>query len=267
MKKLLRILQFSKRQKFVLAVIFLSASLFVSEFYAGNINGLFIGVGLSVLTVIVLYLILRKDVKGSFYYPILILPFFYTLSCNLFYSLIPPRLFTKVLMTAIYAFGLYSMFLSHNIFAVSAIRTINLLRSARVVSFIITLLVAFFLIDVIFTLHYFLPVTMGATFIVFFILNFQSLWSYSLERTQLKEITLYSLFNALVLTELGIVLLLWPVNATIYSIFLIGMFYAYSGLLHAWFEKRLFKGLLWEYVWVAFLAIVLLLVFSQWGIY
>jgi hypothetical protein len=66
--------------------------------------------------------------------------------------------------------------------------------------------------------------------------------------------------------ELSIVLNMWPINASIYAIFITGIFYAYSGLCHAWLEKRLFRGILWEYVWVGFLSVIILIFFSRWGI-
>lgn len=266
MKRILKSLQFSKRQKFVIVVFLLSLLLFISEHFIGSISGLIIGFILSALTSLSLFLILRKDIKGTFFYPILLLPFLYTLSFNLFYSLIPQRFLTRIIITSVYAIGLYSLFLSHNIFAVSATRTINLLRSARVVSFIITVLVVFFFINIIFTLRYPLPLTLILIFILVFILNFQSLWIHNLDNTALKQLLVFSTFNSIAISELSIVLTIWPVNATIYAIFLSGMFYTYSGLSLAWIEKRLFKGILWEYVWVVFLSILMLLLFSRWGI-
>lgn len=256
----------SKRQKFVLAVLFITAGFFVSQMYALNIKGLVVGVVLSFLTVLSMFLILRSDIKGSFYYPILILPFLYTLSFNLFGNLIPPRILSKIIITALYAFGLYSLYLSHNIFALSSIRTINLLRSARGVSFVITLIVLFFFLNVIFSLHLFVLNTTILVFTIVFCLNFQSFWTYILDKNMIKEIILYSFYCSLALAELSLILVVWPISATIYSIFLTGMFYTYSGLSHAWLEKRLFKGVFWEYLWVGFIVILILIRFAEWGI-
>lgn len=259
------LIHLSKRQRLVLLVVFLSLCLFVVEFFTG-IKLLFLTVFLAIVTNILLYFVLRNDIKGTFYYPIFILPFFYTIAFSLFYSLIPARFLTKAALTGIYAFGLYSLFLTQNIFAVSGIRTINLLRSARIVSFVVTIVVLFFLINISFSLRpplYLLPFFI---FFVSFFLNFQSLWSYSLETEIISETLLLSILTALSLMQLSFILIIWPVDASIYSIFLTGIFYTYSGLTHAWIEKRLFRGVLWEYVWVGFLSILILLVFSKWGI-
>jgi hypothetical protein len=87
-----------------------------------------------------------------------------------------------------------------------------------------------------------------------------------MDRTQIKELISYSAIIGFLLMQLSFVLAIWPIDASIYSIFLTGIFYTYSGLSHAWFEKRLFKGVLWEYIWVGFLSIFILVAFAKWGL-
>ncbi len=265
MNTIRRLVGLNKRQKFVAAVLILSAGVFLSEYITGMALTI-AAVTLAVFTVLMLLFILRKDVKGTFFAPILVLPFFFTLAFPFFYSLVPERLLSRVLVTTIYAFGLYSLFLTQNIFAVSGIRTINLLRSARIVAFVITLLVFYFLVNFIFSLR--LPVLLTPLLILplSFFMNIQSLWTYALDTSQIKPIAVFSAIIALCILELSYVLVLWPVNASIYSLFLTGVFYTYSGLCHAWLERRLFKGILWEYVWVGFISVLFLIIFSKWGV-
>lgn len=263
-KKLQKILKLNKRQRLVFAVIFLSIFFFVLQFFT-DFNFFSGAVVLAFLTDFILILILRKDAKGTFYYPILVLPFFYSLSFPIFYTLVPDRLISQFIITSLYAFGLYSLFLTQNIFAVSGIRTINLLRSARLVSFVLTLLVLFFLFNFAFSLRQIIFVTPVLTFLISLFMNFESLWSYSLNRSQIKEIIASSIVISFLLMQLSFVLTLWPINAAVYSLFLTGIFYTYSGLVHAWLERRLFKGILWEYIWVGFISILFLIVFSKWG--
>lgn len=255
----------SKRGKFVVSVVTLSLGMFFAEFAQGSIILAF-GFVLACFTVLFLYFILRHDIsKRSYYFPIFILPFFYTLSFSLFYSLVPERLITRLILTAIYAFGLYSLFLTENIFAISSLRTINLLRSARIVAFVLTIFVLFFVFNILFSLRlplFVTPVLVGG---VTFLLCTQFLWSYSETRETNREVYIFSGCIALMMGELAAVLLFWPVTAAIYAIFLTGIFYTFSGLSHAWMERRLFKGILWEYVWVGFLSILFLVVFSKWG--
>ena len=255
----------SKRQRFVISVLLLTAGLFLSEFLSGYLLVAY-AVILSILTVLLLLYSVREDVKDKFSYPIFILPFMFTLCFVLFYPLLPARLITRVSLTTLYAFGLYSLFLTQNIFVVSAVRTINLMRSARIVAFVLTIVVLFLASNVIFTLRLPFYVSPIAIFAITFLLNFQSLWIYSLSRDFIPETIFLSALLSLCLMELAFVLNLWPINASLYSIFIAGIFYAYSGLVHAWVEKRLFRGVLWEYVWVGFLAVLILIFFSKWGL-
>lgn len=265
MNILLRLIQLNKRQKFVIAVLLLSAGVFLSEYFSG-VKLLFISLFLAIATDLLLLFILRKDIKDTFFWPILILPFFFTLAFPFFYTLVPTRLLSRIIITLLYLFGLYSLFLTQNIFAVSGIRTINLLRSARIVAFVITLLVFYFLVNFIFSLRLPVLLTPLAIFPLTFLMNFQSLWTYSLDKSQIKEISTFSFFIAFALLQLSYVLVLWPVTASVYSLFLTGIFYMYSGLCHAWLERRLFKGILWEYVWVGFISVLFLVIFSKWGV-
>lgn len=256
----------TKRGKFVVSVFILSFGVYFSEHISGNVIILTLSALLATLTILFLYLILRQDIqKKSNVFPIFILPFFYTLSFSLFYSLIPSRFLTRIVLTVIYAFGAYSLFLTQNIFTISSLRTINLLRSARIVSFVITIFVLFFMFNIIFSLRlplYIAPFVVG---ILSYVMCIQFLWSYNETKEGSGEVFLFSGAIALLMTELAFGLSIWPVSAAIYAIFLTGMFYTYAGLSHAWLERRLFKGILWEYMWVGVLSVVFLLIFSKWG--
>src|SRR3989344_7143368 len=141
---------FSKKQWFVLIVLLLSVAMLFSDSII-SANRVVIGLILAVLTDLLLYLVLKKDLKfdpSSF--AVFILPFLYTFSFNLFYLLIPFRLITRVITTGVFAFGLYSLFLTQNIFAVSSLRTITLMRSARIILFVITIAVCFLSMNIMF---------------------------------------------------------------------------------------------------------------------
>lgn len=255
----------SKRQLFVLSVVVLTAGLFLSEFVSGVYLFLF-SFFLSFATAALFYLAAREGFNVKFSYPVFILPFLYTLSFTLFYPLLPARILTRVAVTTIYAFGLYSLFLTQNIFTVSAVRTINLLRSARIVSFVITIVVLFVIANVIFAQRMPLYLEVLSIFGVVFALNLQSLWTYSLAKDFARQMLPIAALISFSIAELALALSVWPINAAIFSIFITGMFYAYSGLAHAWIEKRLFRNVLWEYVWVGFLAVLILIFFASWGI-
>ncbi len=252
----------SKRQKFVAGVLFLSTGLFLTERFLGG-SGLFLVILLAFISDGILYLALRADLKNNFSYQLFILPFIFTLSFGLFYLLFPERLLVILILTTIYAIGIYSVYLSHNIFIVSSIRTIALLSSARTVSFVATLISFFILIVIIFSLHLNIIFTLLLIGAASFSLIIQSIWNYSLDK-DLKEGVIWGAFLTVCVLETSFLLWFWPSSATIVALFMTGFFYIILGLSHLWFEKRLFKAVLLEYIWVAFAVFIVLMVFTSW---
>lgn len=253
----------NKRQRFIVSIVILSLGLFISEHVLGK-QAIYLIFGISVLADVFLYFGLREDLRDNFFPQIFILPFFFSLAFGLFYLLVPARLLTRIFTTSLYALGLYSLFLSENIFTVSSIRTIALLSSARTVTFVLTLLSYFFLANVIFTFHINVIITLLLIFGFTFPLVLNSIWIYTLEKNILKDI-LWVFSLALCLFEVAILLWFWPSSPTVIALFLTGIFYAIVGLSQAWFEKRLFKSVIVEYVWVAVVVFVVLALFTTWG--
>lgn len=252
-----------KRQKFVVGVCLLSLGLFLSEFQFGK-SGIIIALLLGLGTDLILYWAVRSDLKENFTWNLFILPFFYSLSFALFYFLVPTRVLFRLLLTLLYAFGLYSLFLSENIFTVSAIRTIALLSGARIVSFVITLLSYFFLTNIVYTLHVSIFLTIPLFAIYTFPLLYQSMWSYSQQKSPYSMLH-WSLALLVCLLEAAGVIWFWPASPTVIALFLTGFLYTLVGLSHAWFEKRLFKSVMWEYVWVGVTVFFVLILFTSWG--
>lgn len=250
----------SKRQKFILSVVSLSLLLFLAEYLLGK-SGLYIAFFLSFLTVILFFLSVRKDLKNNFSPQIFIIPFFYSLSFGLFYFLVPARFLTRITMTLLYALGLYSLLLSLNIFVVSSIRTIALLSSGRTVSFIITLLSYFFLANVAFSMHLNVFFTLALVFSFSFLLILYSLWTYSLDSKFFSHF-LWVACLSFCLVEVALALWFWSILPTIIALFLTGFFYIIVGLSQVWLEKKLFKNVMWEYIWVGVLVFLVFIFFA-----
>lgn len=253
---------FSKRQKLVTGVLALSLGLFFSEHFLGK-SGLFLLIFLSILTDVFFIFAVFDDFRENMTGAFLILPFFYSLSFGLFYFLVPSRFLSRIAITSLYAIGLYSLFLSQNIFAVSSIRTIALLSSARIVSFVLTLISYFFLSNIIFSLHTTVIVTSFLIFVVSFFLILHSLWTYNLEKGVLHT-SLWAFALGIALFELSLVLWFWPSNPTVIALFLTGFFYTIVSLSHVWFDRRLFRGVLWEYIWVSVAVLFVLILITSW---
>lgn len=252
-----------KRQKFVVAILLLSASLFFAE-YQFNQQGIFIAFVLPFLTCISLFWAIRTDLKENKSYQVFILPFLYSLAFGFFYFLTPTTFLVRLLLTAIYAFGLYSLFLSQNIFIVSSSRTIQLLSGARIVSFVITLISYFFLINIIFSFHAIIFPVIALIGIFTYLLIYHSLWTYTLQKYS-QPLALWVSALTVCVIEVATLVWFWPSNPTVTALFLTGFLYSIVGLSHIWLEKRLFKGILWEYVWVGTIVFFVLMLFTSWG--
>jgi hypothetical protein len=253
----------SKRQKFVLAVIILSLGLFFTEYQLTQ-WGLIVTLILPFLTVTFLLWAIFPDLKENKLFQVVILPFIYTFAFGFFYLLTPTSFIVRLLLTAIYAFGLYSLFLSQNIFIVSSSRTIQLLSGARIVSFVITLISYFFLTNIAFSFHVIIFPVIAVIAVYTYLLIYHSLWTYTLQKYSQPLLIWVSALTVCVI-EVSSLVWFWPSNPTVTALFLTGFFYAIVGLSHIWFEKRFFKGILWEYVWVGMIVFFVLLLFTQWG--
>jgi hypothetical protein len=254
---------FSKRQRFIFAVIILSLGLFMSEYILGK-SAISIVFVLAFLTVGFLFLTLREDLKDNFSPQVFILPFFYSLAVGLFYLLVPARMVTRIGITTLYALGLYSLYLSQNIFTVSSIRTIALLSGARTVSLVLTLLSFFFISNVVFSFHINIFITLLLIFVYSFLIVLQSIWTYTLEKNPMSQI-FWVLSLTFCLVEVALFLWFRQGSPTVLALFLTAIFYVLIGLTQAWFEKRLFRGVILEYFWVTVVSFIFLILFTNFG--
>lgn len=255
-----------KRQKFVFSVLLLSVGLFISQYLLGR-SGFYLAIFLSILSCFMFLWANLKDIRENKNGYIFILPFFFTLAVGLFYFLFPSRLIVRVGITSLFAIGLYSLYLCLNIFTVASIKTIALLSSARIVSFVISIFTYFLLVRVIFSFHLssIFPI-LGLLIVVTFFLVLQALWTIRLENN-FKSYLAWTLSLTLCLAEIAIVLWFWPSsNPNFIAIFLMGFFYVIVGLSQVWFDRRLFKGVVWGYAWMSLVVFLVFLFFgTQWS--
>lgn len=253
----------SKRQKFVASVFLLSGLLFIAEYIFTGYT-VVIAFALALLTSLLLFFSLYSDMRENFTPQAFILPFFCSLAFGLFYFLTPSRLISRLIITTLYGISLYSIFLSENIFVVASSRTIALINSARIVTFVITLISYFFLSNIIFSLRLFILPTVAIFFIISLLFTYHALWTYTLEKVVTKEILIWVGVVSVCIFEMGALLWFWPTSPTVMALFMTAVFYVFIGLSHMWFEKRLFRSVFWEYAWVAFFAFIVLLWFTHW---
>jgi hypothetical protein len=208
---------------------------------------------------------LLEDLKGIEWLTVLILPVLYPVSVALFYFLLPERILTRVGIMGLFGVGMYALLLTENIFNVAAIRTIQLLRAAHAVGFLLSLLVAFFLWNTIFSFKLAGWWNAILVFITAWPLLLQAIWSVNLEDYLSKQVLNYTWGLSWVLASLALMISFWPVTIMVASLFLVTVLYVILGLAQHKLSGRLFKKTVEEYVWVGGIALIITYWLASWG--
>lgn len=257
-------LKISKRQEFVIAVFILAILLIATQLAPLDKRTEMVFL-LGLTSFIASLIVLREDLKGVEFLTLTILPVMFTVGVAFFYFLLPVRWLTRLPTAVLYALGMYAILLTENIYNVSAIRTIQLLRAAHSVGFLITLVTVFLFFDTVFSFH--LPALSNALliFLLSFPLVLQSLWSMFLEPKFNYQILSGTLTVSLVFAQIAYILSFWPINSTIFALFLTTVFYSLVGILQQKLIERLFPNTLKEFLGVVLITLILLIFTTHWG--
>lgn len=254
----------TKRRKFIFSALLLTAGFTFIQLaaFTNRYTAIFV---LSLLTIPLTLWSLREALRGPIWLASWILPMFFTAGVGLFYFLLPGSLLTAIPVILIYFVGMYVLFLSENIFAVAAIRTIQLFRSASAVGFLLTLITSFLLYDTVFSFR--LPFYQNGLLVLLisFFLFLHGTWAVNLEERISGQILFYSFLLALAMGEIALVLSFWPTAITLGSLFLTSLVYVSLGIVQAKLSDRLFKKTVKEYLTVGLLVLVVLLAYTNWG--
>jgi hypothetical protein len=255
---------FSKRKKFVFISLLLSGGLLGAQSLHDLNHYILIGI-LSLLTTVLTAWSLKEDARKAARFMILILPTLFTASVNLFYFLLPERIFIRLVLFVLFAVGMYALLLTENIFSVAALRTIQLLRAAQALGFVFSLVIAFLLFDSIFSFRlspwFNALLVTGASFPIIL----QGIWSANLKEELTREIVSYALALSWVLGQAAFFISMWPVTIIIASLFLVTALYVGLGITQQAMVGRLFKQTIREYVQVGIIVLIVVFFASRWG--
>lgn len=254
----------TKRKRFLITSFILSLGFSSFQFLENQYRFLAIGI-LAVLTIALFYWSLKEGLAKDMTLLTLVLPTLFTLGVGIFWFLLPAGFFARFPVIAFYAVGIYVLCLTMNIFTVAAIRTIALLRAARGVSFVLTLVTSFLIYDAILSLK--IPIYYTAPLISFFSfpIFFQGFWSSYLETNFSGEILYTSLIASLAVGELALMLYFWPVTVVVGSLCLTASVYLLLGLGQAKIEERLFHQTAREYLTIGILVFLGMFLSTHWG--
>ena len=141
----------TKRRKFLITSLILSLG-FVGMQFLENQYKLSAIFALSLATSILFLWSLWEGLGKNPTLLTLILPAFFTGGVGVFWFLLPANIFARLPMIIFYGLGIYALSLTMNVFTVSAVRTIALLRAARGVGFVLTLITLFLIYNAILSL-------------------------------------------------------------------------------------------------------------------
>ncbi len=253
----------SKRQKFVLTSGILAIAFFVtaSQVVANRLLGISI---ISIASIVLLAWSLYDDIHRDATLLVFILPALFTFGVGLFWFLLPSVAVARIPVVVMYGLGMYALALTANIITVSKVRTIALLRAAKSVSFVITLVTSFLLFDGIFSLKANIIVNMLLSFVTVFMLFLPAIWVTNLNKRLTKDIIVHSLTYSYIIGLIAGMLYFVPVSVVVASILLTVSLYVILGLGQAYHEGRLFKETAREYLIVGLLVFVTMLLSTSW---
>lgn len=271
----------TKRGKFIFVSFILSVLLWAVQFLVPEHRVQAIIV-MSFLSYFVSAWVLFEDLKGVEWITIMVLPVMYTLGAGLFSLFLPESIpvimgkqlevdmarLTAGVIKSLYwvgfGLGFYALYLTENIFSVAAIRTIQLLRAAHAVGFLLTLIVSFFLFHALFSFRlpfYWLSILAG---LVSWPLLLQGCWSMQLKDGINKKVMAYTSIGALIIAQVALGLSFWPARVLTITLGLVSSLYVILGLSQHAIGQRLFRNQIIEYSAIAMVVFLASFYITSW---
>lgn len=253
---------FSKRQKIVFTSVVLSLGLLSTQLVPFHLTYRFI-VGLAVLSLALSLWALWEGMDVVKAAILLILPTLFTLAVASYYFLLPVRWLTRLPIATAFGLVFYTLLLSQNVFNVAAVRTIPLYRVASTTVFVLTLLTAYLLFNVLFSLNLFFLWNGVGVLLISFPLVLQVLWGIKMDEVD-SLILIYTLIIAGVLGEIALSLSFWPISHAMAALVLSTALFITLGTITHYLRDRLSRGVVWEYLAWGIVVFLVALISTSW---
>lgn len=252
----------TKRQKIIITSVILSFGLLSTQLVPFYLTTRFI-IGLATLASLLSLWALWEGLNKLKAIILLILPTLFTLAIASYYFLLPVRWLTRLPVAFLFGLLFYTLLLSQNIFNVSSIRTIPLYRVASTYVFVLTLITASLLFDVLFSLRLLFVWNALAIFLISFPLSLQIIWSIKMEGLD-RSVLLYSSLLALIVAEVGLAVSFWPIFHAMTSVLLTTTLYLTVGISTDALRERLSRGVVWGYLRWGILVFLITALTTSW---
>lgn len=209
------------------------------------------------------------DRNSSYKLMVVIMPLIFATGFSLFCALLPQNQFYMIMLSAIFGFIIYILFLIENVFLVAiGFKTVPLYRAAYTINLIFTLFSAFFVLNSVLSFRWPFYVNFFVTAILSIILFLYQFWAIAIELPDdgvNKGGWVYALVAGFMMGELALAFSFWPVGVFKGSIYLVSAIYVLSGLFQADIKDRLFKSVLVNYGLIGVGIMVAIIVTNNWG--
>lgn len=268
LRRLLRLQFFSKttkREKLIFSTLSTTTIVLLAAFTSSKPLwlSLFILGGVAIVTFVIFTL--QEDLKGLRYGFIPLLPLLFTLATMLNFSVIPMLSIITFLLVGLFGLSLYLILLIANISAISAERTIPLIRAAKAGSFFFILVTVFLLTFYLATLKIHPAWLFVGVFGLTLLPGSYFVFSLDSKAYDIGRIGVIAVVLALMEGEIAFVTALWPISPLLYALWLTVVFYVCAGVLLQATENRLKRKIIVEYAAVLVFTFILLFLLAQWG--
>lgn len=250
-------LELTKREKIIIASVILSLGLLSTQLVPFYLTYRFI-LGLAVLAYFLSLWALWEGINKLKAGVLMILPTLFTLAVSSYYFLLPVRWLTRLPVAFLFGLTFYILLLSQNVFNVASTRTIPLYRVASTTIFVLTLITAYLLFNVMLSFRMLFIWNFLAAFVLSFPLVLQIMWSIEMENLS-GLILVYTAIISLITAEVALSLAFWPISHSLASLILATTIYITLGISTQTFRERLGRGVVWEYLgWGALIFFIAL---------
>jgi hypothetical protein len=149
---------------------------------------------------------------------------------------------------------------------VAKIRTIALFRAAQAVSFVMTVVTAFFIFNTILSFRQPFWLIGLLVFAGSGLLLLPALWAVELKPVLDRRAIRYTMIISLYIGFFGMSISFWPISTAVASIFMATMMYVFLGISQHHFSGRLFSKTVWEYVPFGLVVLITMLLTAGRGV-
>ena len=252
-----------KRIRIVISASLLTLMMFSSTFVFFD-NGWFIFIPLFfIVTYILTFFAVLEGVSDIEWFTLFVIPVSISIVFYCLFFLFPSRWVTRIPFITMYGFTVYATLLCSNIFNVGVEKSLQLYRAAFSVNYFIHAFLLFLTINVLLSFKFNFIINAIITYGIIYMMAVQLLWTVKLRPNIEKISHYYAIYIALLVTELMIFLSFVSIQTTIYALFIAAIYYSLVGLVFNYYDQRLFKQTIREYVFVLiFVCIIVILTMS-----